>query len=51
MVDQIDNMEALAVSTDADGTVRATIVSDDNLNGFQRTLIVEFAWLGPPVTD
>ena len=47
MADQIDNMEGLAVSTDADGRMRVTIVSDDNQNVFQRTLLLEFVWLGP----
>ena len=49
MAEQIDNMEALAVSTDADGRMRVTIASDDNLNSFQRTLLLEFVWLGPTV--
>ena len=47
MADQIDNMEGLAVSTDADGRMRVTLVSDDNQNVFQRTLLLEFVWLGP----
>lgn len=51
MADQIDNMEGLALSTDPDGRLRVTLVSDDNLNSFQRTLLLEFVWLGPTVTD
>lgn len=47
MADQIDNMEGLAVSTDDDGRMRVTLVSDDNQNPFQRTLLLEFVWLGP----
>ncbi len=51
MADQIDNMEGLAISTDPDGRMRVTIVSDDNLNRFQRTMLLEFVWLGPAVAD
>lgn len=39
---EIDNQEALAVSTMADGTTRLTIVSDDNFSKGQRTLLLEF---------
>ncbi|TDH34815.1 hypothetical protein E2A64_13790 [Pseudohoeflea suaedae] len=39
---QIDNMEGLAVSTDADGKVRLTLVSDDNHSILQRNLMLEF---------
>ncbi|SHF53013.1 hypothetical protein SAMN02745157_2320 [Kaistia soli DSM 19436] len=49
MSEQIDNMEGLAVSTDPDGKTRVTIVSDDNLNPLQRTLLLEFVWTGPAV--
>ena len=49
MANQIDNMEGLAISVDPDGRMRVTIVSDDNLNGFQRTLLLEFVWLGPAI--
>jgi len=50
MRDQIDNMEGLAVSRAEDGATRITLVSDDNKNLFQRTLLLEFAWRGgPPV--
>lgn len=47
MLNQIDNMEGLAVTTDADGRARVTLVSDDNLSVLQRTLILEFIWQGP----
>ncbi|SKA05233.1 esterase-like activity of phytase family protein [Consotaella salsifontis] len=39
---EIDNMEGLEVSLDPDGTPRLTLVSDDNGNFFQRTLLLEF---------
>jgi hypothetical protein len=39
---QIDNMEGLAVSTDADGTSYLTLVSDDNHSILQRNLLLEF---------
>lgn len=47
MSHQIDNMEGLAVSRDEDGRTRITLVSDDNLSRLQRTLLLEFIWLGP----
>ena len=41
---QIDNMEGLSVHRDpSSGTTVLTILSDDNLNFFQRTLILQFA--------
>ena len=40
---QIDNMEGLGVRTLPDGEVRITIVSDDNFNRFQRSLLLDFA--------
>lgn len=40
---QIDNMEGLAVHTDATGRVVLTLVSDDNHSILQRTLILQFA--------
>ena len=39
----IDNMEGLAVHEGPDGTSRITIVSDDNFNGWQRNLWLEFS--------
>lgn len=47
MLNQIDNMEGLAVTTDENGQARITLVSDDNLSVLQRTLILEFIWQGP----
>lgn len=38
----IDNMEGLDVSTDQDGGIRVTLVSDDNFSPLQRTLLLEF---------
>lgn len=40
---QIDNMEGMAVRVDPDGTPIILLISDDNLNFFQRTLLLEFA--------
>jgi hypothetical protein len=40
---QIDNMEGLAIHLDEDGQTIITLVSDDNRNVFQRTLILQFA--------
>lgn len=40
---EIDNMEGLGVRTLANGEVRVTLVSDDNFNGFQRTILLDFA--------
>lgn len=40
---EIDNMEGLAVTRRDDGTVRLTLISDDNFNRFlQRTLLLQF---------
>lgn len=40
---QIDNLEALAVSRSADGETVVTMMSDDNFNRFlQRTLLLQF---------
>ena len=43
MTSQIDNMEGLAVSQDEEGRTILTLVSDDNYNILQRTLILQFA--------
>jgi hypothetical protein len=44
---QIDNMEGLDVTTDADGQgLHVTMVSDDNHSILQRSLILEFRYLG-----
>ena len=39
----IDNMEALGVHKAPDGTMRITIVSDNNFNDWERTLLLEFS--------
>lgn len=39
----IDNMEGLASHRAANGEIRLTLVSDDNFNVFQRTLLLQFA--------
>ena len=39
---EIDNMEGLAVDTAPDGSTILTIVSDDNGNWFQRTVLLRF---------
>ncbi|MGF1551503.1 MAG: esterase-like activity of phytase family protein [Paracoccaceae bacterium] len=38
----IDNMEALAAWTDAEGRLRLLALSDDNFNPLQRTLLLDF---------
>lgn len=43
---QIDNMEGMHVSIDADGTPRITLVSDDNHSILQRNLLLEFRLVG-----
>ncbi|MND00504.1 hypothetical protein D3C83_191450 [compost metagenome] len=40
---QIDNMEALAVHRSKAGETILTIVSDDNLSVWQRTVLLRFA--------
>lgn len=39
----IDNFEGIAVHRTQDGETRLTIISDDNFNGFQHTLLYQFA--------
>jgi len=39
----IDNMEALAVHPGPDGETRITLMSDDNFNDWERTLLYEFS--------
>ncbi len=39
---QIDNMEGLSVHQDAQGRTILTLVSDNNFNGIQRSLLLEF---------
>ncbi|MBU4528630.1 MAG: esterase-like activity of phytase family protein [Hoeflea sp.] len=43
---QIDNMEGLDVTTDNQGQIFVTLVSDDNHSILQRNLILEFRYLG-----
>ena len=38
----LDNFEGIAAHRAADGTTRITLLSDDNFNVLQRTLIVQF---------
>ena len=38
----VDNFEGLAVAQDADGTTLVYLLSDDNFNAFQRTLLLLF---------
>lgn len=39
----IDNMEGIAVHPGPDGKSRITIISDDNFNDWERTLLLEFS--------
>ncbi len=39
----VDNMEAIAAHTDDDGVIILTVMSDDNFNPVQRTLVMRFA--------
>jgi hypothetical protein len=39
---RIDNMEGIAVTTDEAGQTYLTLVSDDNFNYFQNTILLEF---------
>jgi hypothetical protein len=41
---EIDNMEALAITKNAAGQVVLTMLSDDNFNYFQRTILLRFLW-------
>jgi hypothetical protein len=40
---EVDNLEAVAVHTAPDGTTRITLVSDNNFNDWQRSLLLEFS--------
>lgn len=42
----IDNMEGLSVHKGLDGSTVLTLVSDDNFSIAQRTLLLQFRWLG-----
>jgi hypothetical protein len=44
---QIDNFEALSLHRDASGETVVTIVSDDNFNIIQRTLLLQFTLAAP----
>lgn len=44
--DGIDNMEAIAVERAGDGGLRLWLISDDNFNPLQRTLLLRFAVSG-----
>ncbi|MFS8036229.1 esterase-like activity of phytase family protein [Xanthobacter sp. AM11] len=46
MAYEIDNMEAIAVTTNAAGETLLTLVSDDNFNPLQRTILLRFAVVG-----
>jgi len=41
---EIDNMEALSITTNAAGRTVLTLVSDNNFNFLQRTLLLRFYW-------
>lgn len=52
LTQEIDNMEGLAVSRDANGTAILTLISDDNFNhALQRTLLLQFAYPGDPASQ
>jgi hypothetical protein len=40
----IDNMEALAITKSVSGQILLTMLSDDNFNFFQRTILLRFLW-------
>jgi hypothetical protein len=40
----IDNMEALAITKNAAGQIVLTLLSDNNFNLFQRTILLRFIW-------
>lgn len=40
----IDNMEALAITRSAAGEILLTLLSDNNFNFFQRTVLLRFVW-------
>jgi hypothetical protein len=46
---EIDNMEGLAVHQFPDGTIVLTLVSDDNFSALQRTLLLQFTFVGQRV--
>jgi hypothetical protein len=40
----IDNMEALSITKNAAGQIMLTMLSDNNFNYFQRTILLRFRW-------
>ncbi|WP_424931211.1 esterase-like activity of phytase family protein [Amaricoccus macauensis] len=38
----LDNMEGISVWRDGDGQIRVTLISDDNFNALQRTILAEY---------
>jgi hypothetical protein len=42
----IDNMEGLSIHRRADGAVILSLVSDDNFSAMQRSLFLQFRWMG-----
>ncbi len=46
---EIDNMEGVAVSTNAAGDTELTLISDDNFSWLQRTLLLRFTIAGETV--
>jgi len=45
---RVDNMEGIAVHTNKHGETIVTLISDDNFNGFQQTLLMQFALSSSP---
>ena len=43
----VDNMEGIAALRNKDGSIRLYLLSDDNLNKVQRTVLLAFDWRGP----
>jgi hypothetical protein len=43
---EIDNMEGLSIHRDAGGQTLFTLISDDNFSILQRTVLLQFAWMG-----
>ncbi len=41
---EIDNMEALSITTNAAGRIVLTLLSDNNFNFLQRTILLRFYW-------
>ena len=43
----VDNMEGIAALRNRDGSIRLYLISDDNLNKVQRTVLLAFDWREP----